>query len=154
MNFRIILSRFQKTTEFYRSEVKCSHSVVSDPVECSLPGFSVHGILQARTLESVAISFSRGSYWPRNWTQVSRSGGRRFNLWATREAPEFYRNCPEFIGLFGGELTALQNWGWLSRNMVSFHLWSFIFCPAVNIHSFLHIFDHFIPRYFELLLPL
>ena len=32
-----------------------------DPVDCSLPGFSVHGILQARTLEWVTISFSRGS---------------------------------------------------------------------------------------------
>ena len=36
-----------------------------DPVDCSLPGSSVHGILQARTLEWVAISFSRGSSWPR-----------------------------------------------------------------------------------------
>ena len=49
---------------------------------CSLPGFSVHGILQARILEWVTISFSRGSSRPR----VSRIGGRRFNLWATREA--------------------------------------------------------------------
>ena len=32
-----------------------------DPVDCSLPGFSVHGILQARGLEWAAISFSRGS---------------------------------------------------------------------------------------------
>ena len=47
----------------------------------------VHGILQARTLEWVAISFSRGSSRPRDWTQVSRIGGRRFNLWATREQP-------------------------------------------------------------------
>ena len=39
-----------------------SASVVSDPVDCSLPGSSVHGILQARTLEWVAISVSRGSF--------------------------------------------------------------------------------------------
>ena len=47
-------------------------SVVSDsmwPVDCSPPGSSVHGILQARILEWVAISFSRGSSWPRDWTQ-------------------------------------------------------------------------------------
>ena len=44
------------------------------------------GILQARILEWVAISFSRGSSRPRDWTQVSRLAGRRFNLWATREA--------------------------------------------------------------------
>ena len=57
-----------------------------DPVDCSPPGSSIHGILQARILEWVAISFSRGSSRPRNWTQVSCIAGRRFNLWATREA--------------------------------------------------------------------
>ena len=62
----------------------CPH--LCDPMDCSLPGSSVHGILQARTLEWVAISFSRGSSWPRDQTQVSRIGGRCFNLWATREA--------------------------------------------------------------------
>ena len=57
-----------------------------DPMDCSLLGFSVHGIFQARVLEWVAISFSRGSSWPRDWTQVFCIAGRRFNLWATREA--------------------------------------------------------------------
>ena len=38
---------------------------VCDPMDCSPPGSSVHGILQARTLEWVAISFSRASSWPR-----------------------------------------------------------------------------------------
>ena len=56
------------------------------PVECSPPGSSVHGIFQARILEWVAISFSRGSSQPRDWTQVSRIAGRCFKLWATREA--------------------------------------------------------------------
>ena len=40
-------------------------------MDCSLPGFSVHGILQARVLEWVAISFSRGSSQPRDQTQIS-----------------------------------------------------------------------------------
>ena len=39
-----------------------------DPVDCSLPGSSIHGIFQARILEWVAISFSRRSSWPRDWT--------------------------------------------------------------------------------------
>ena len=43
--------------------------------------------LQARILEWVAISFSRGSSWTRDWTQVSCIAGRCFNLWATREDP-------------------------------------------------------------------
>ena len=73
-------------------ERKWSHSVVSDslqPVDCSPPSSSVHGILQARILEWVAISFSRGSSWPRDQTQVSHISGRRFNLCTTREALKY-----------------------------------------------------------------
>ena len=57
-------------------------------MDCSLPGSSLHGILQARVLEWVAIAFSRGSSLPRDWTQVSCIPGRHFNLWAneTRSA--------------------------------------------------------------------
>ena len=69
------------------SEVAQSYPTLCDPVDCSPPGFSVHGILWARILEWVAISFSRGSSLPRDRTQVSLIAGRRFNLWATREAP-------------------------------------------------------------------
>ena len=65
------------------SEVTQSCPTLCDPVDCSLPGSSVHGILQARILEWVAIAFSRGSSQPRDWTWVSRIAGRRFNLWAT-----------------------------------------------------------------------
>ena len=54
-------------------------------MDCSLPGISVHGILQARVLEWGAISFPRGSSRPRDWTQVPCIRGRHFNLWATRE---------------------------------------------------------------------
>ena len=55
-------------------------------MNCSLPGSSVHGIFQARVLEWVAISFSRGSSQLRDWTLVSHIAGRCFSLWATREA--------------------------------------------------------------------
>ena len=41
------------------------------PMDCSPPGSSVHGILQARILEWVAMSFSRGYSWPRDWTSIS-----------------------------------------------------------------------------------
>ena len=54
-------------------------------MDCSLPGSSVHGIFQARTLEWVAISFSRRSFPPRDWTWVSHIVGRRFTIWATKE---------------------------------------------------------------------
>ena len=42
-----------------------------DLMDCSPPGSSVHGISQSRILEWVAISFSRGSSWPRDWIWVS-----------------------------------------------------------------------------------
>ena len=56
------------------------------PIDGSPPGSPVPGILQARTLEWVAISFSRWSSWSRDRTWVSGIAGRCFNLWATREA--------------------------------------------------------------------
>ena len=48
-----------------------SCSILCDLMDCSPPGSSVPGILQTRMVESVAISLSRGSSWPRDWTQVS-----------------------------------------------------------------------------------
>ena len=64
-----------------------SRSVVSnwDPIDCSPPGSSVHGILQARILEGVAISCPRGSSQLRNRTWVSCISGRLFTDWAMRE---------------------------------------------------------------------
>ena len=50
--------------------------------------YKVHGILQARILEWVAFPFSRGSFQPRDQTQVSRIAGRFFTIWATQEAQE------------------------------------------------------------------
>ena len=48
---------------------------LSNPMDCSLPGASIHGIFQARVLEWVAMSFSRGSFQPRDQTCVSCTGG-------------------------------------------------------------------------------
>ena len=66
------------------SEVAQSCPTLCDPMGCSLPGSSVHGIFQARVLEWVAISFSRGS--SQTMDRTSRIAGRRFTIWATREA--------------------------------------------------------------------
>ena len=62
------------------SEVAQSCLTLCDPADCRPPGSSVHGTVQARILEWVAVSFSRGSSRPRDRTQVSRIAGRRFNL--------------------------------------------------------------------------
>ena len=53
-----------------------------NPMDCSSPGPSVHGILQARMLEWVAIPFSRGSSWPRDRTWVFCIAGRFLTVWA------------------------------------------------------------------------
>ena len=80
---------YKENTNFnYESESEVAQSCPTlwDPVYCSLPGSSLYGILQARILEWVAISFSRGSSQPRGQTWVSHIAGSRINLWATREA--------------------------------------------------------------------
>ena len=63
--------------------------VLSDslwPHDYSLPGSSIHGILQARILEWVVILFSRRSSWPRERSQIFCSAGRFFTAWDTKEA--------------------------------------------------------------------
>ena len=53
-----------------------SYQTLCHTIYCGPPGSSVHGILQARILEWVAISFSRGSFRPRDWTRISCIGRR------------------------------------------------------------------------------
>ena len=70
-----------------------SRSVVSDscdPIVCSPPGSSVHGLLQARILQWVATSQSRGSSWPGSRSRVSCIAGRCFTDW-TRRGPHLVR---------------------------------------------------------------
>ena len=61
-----------------KGKVAQSCLTLCDPLDCSLPVSSVHGILQARTLEWVAVPFSRGSSQPRDRTQISRVAGGFF----------------------------------------------------------------------------
>ena len=66
-----------------------SHSVMSTLcylIDWSPPRFSVHGILQARILEWVSISFSRGPYLPRDRTQIFCMIGRFLTIWVTSKA--------------------------------------------------------------------
>ena len=71
-----------------------------EPMDCRLPGASIHGIFQARRLEWVAISYSRGSYWPRNQTQVfcASCSGRQIlhhcSNWEAnkRQSRDYYMN--------------------------------------------------------------
>ena len=87
------------------SEVAQSCLTLCNLMDCSLPGSSAHGIFQARILEWVAISFSRRSSRPRDWTQVSRIVSRHFTVWATREVPNVWldqRNWLNCIDTYSG----------------------------------------------------
>ena len=77
--------RWRKCILFVLVLVAQSCLTLCSPMDSSLPGSSAHGVLQARILEWVAISFSRGSSQPRDWTWVSCVAGRFFTVWATRE---------------------------------------------------------------------
>ena len=82
-----------------------------DPMDCSPPGSSVHGILQARILEWVAMPSSRGSSWPRDGTQVSHIAGGFFTYWATRDAQIIWQRSFQFLRnvheVFHGGCTSL-----------------------------------------------
>ena len=108
-----------------QSEVAQSCPTLCDPIDCSLPGSSVHGIFQAIVLEWVAISFSRGSSRPRARTRVSHTVNRRFTVWATREVLfEFISRgltalepCTDFSAIL---LASLQSFKMASQLSVTF----------------------------------
>ena len=68
---------------------------ICDPMNCSPPGFSIHGPLKAILLEWVSMLFSRGSSWPRDWTLVSFITGRFSIDRVTGEAPLQYFISPD-----------------------------------------------------------
>ena len=88
------ISEFYISTDSIKHEVKIFLKVLVTqscptlcviPMDCSLSGSSVHGILQAWMLEWIAIHFFKGSPWPRDQTWVCCIAGRFFIIWATRE---------------------------------------------------------------------
>ena len=77
-----------------------------DPMDCSLPGSSVHGISQARILEWVAISYSRVSSWPRDQICVSCIGRWILHHWATQEALILHLNLAKRLRSKGWRLAS------------------------------------------------
>ena len=73
----LVFPQFQKPVLYLVAQL---FPTLCDPTDCSPPGSSVHGILQARILEWVAMPSSRGSSQPRDRTQVSRIAGRFFTI--------------------------------------------------------------------------
>ena len=89
----------------FESEIPQLCPTFCNPMDCNPLSSSVHGILQARILEWIVISFSRGSSLPRGRTQVSHIAGRLFTLWATREAHNNFMRSLLFTIYIRG------NWG-------------------------------------------
>ena len=103
--------------------------------DCSPPGSSVHGILQARILEWVTISFSRGSSQPRDRTQVSCLRGRFSTIWAIREA----------LGHLNHKTSSYFWSSQIPQWLLSFKIWKFIvWVSFIKTVSFLPacVFSH------------
>ena len=113
-----------------------SHPILWDPRDYSLPDSSVHGILQARILEWVAIPFSRGSSWSRDRTLVSRTAGRFFTICATREVTYFKQPFTDLMNHeFAGKQFGLDLAGHLRHLRTGqtdfvFRSWVFVFPGA------------------------
>ena len=86
-----------------------SHVWLHDPMGCSLSGSSVHGILQARILEWVAISFSGGASWPRDQTCISCVSCIGSKFFTTRPPPS-----PRGSPTSAASLGCIKDWdtGW------------------------------------------
>ena len=94
---------WMKNTEYLLNHIKdacmCAQSVQScptlcNPIDCSQPGPSAHGIFQAITVKWVAMPSSRGSSKPRGRTQVSCTASRFITVWATERESEVAQSCP------------------------------------------------------------
>ena len=108
------------------SEVKVAQSCLTtcDPIY-----YTVHGILQARILESVAFPFSRGSSQPKDQTQVSHIAGRLFTSWATMEAlwyTKYYAKYWRLLYFFHGPSKNFShNWEFVCVCLLSC-VWLFV----------------------------
>ena len=110
----------------FKLKLNLSHSVVlilCDPMDCSLPGYPVHRILQARILEWVAVSSSRGSSRPRDQTCISCLAGGFFTtvppggqspnvvqIWQDEGIPPF---IPSSGGIKGMGYKVRKPWIWI-----------------------------------------
>ena len=132
---------------------------VCNPMDSSLEDYSVHGFLQARIVEWVAIPFSRGSSWTRNQTWVSCTAGRFFTIWATREAHPFMttgKSITLTLKTFVGKVMSLL-FNMLSKDCHRFSSEEqayFNFMAEIYVHSNLGVQEntscqcfHFFPFY-------
>ena len=106
------------------SEVAQSCLPLCNPMDCSLPGSSIHGIFQARILEWFGISFSRGSSQPGDRTQVSLLAGRYFTIWATRKTMSFRTLEDMSLSKFWEIMKDRETWHGVENNQIWPSNWS------------------------------
>ena len=106
-----------------------------DPMDCSPPGSPVHGILEARILEKVAIPFSRSSQ-PRDQTQISCVAGRFFTVWNTGKVRMVYLFTGN-IQINGNSPKWLKAYNWQSqyKNMCAQATQFSVTFPGDNVPS-------------------
>ena len=135
----------------YESELKVlvtqSCLTLYDPRDCSPPGSFVHGILQARILEWVAITFSSGSSCSRHQTGVSCIAGGFFTIWAIKEAPwKHYSRChmSTRAGHFWfiiKSLLYITDWRFVTQDIVEPTVWK-EFWRKINTSNILLFLSH------------
>ena len=114
--------------------IVCAKSLQScltlcDPMDCSPPVSSIHGILQARILKWVAVPFSRRSFQPRDGTQISHNAGRFFflTIWATRDLSGLQQYAIYSVYRVG-------SLGWTQWGGPTAVLTGLTYVPAVSCH--------------------
>ena len=108
-------------------------AALCDPMDCSPPGSSDHRISQTRILEWVAISLSRDSSWPSDWTHISCIGRKILHHWTTWEALFW-----PYVVLFPGAILILWMLTFISFIVPSCNIFSHIL--KNNIEIFLSCF--------------
>ena len=100
----------------------------SCPTLCDPMDYAVHGILQARILEWVAVPFSRGSSQPRDWTQDSSIAGRFFASWAIREAHNYSKLMNNYSTLMVKIISIKRNFSlpFLLNHSIFVLTWKFL----------------------------
>ena len=123
-----------------------------NPMDCSLPGSSVHGILQTRVLEWVAISFTKGSSWPMDQTHISCISSCANPVW---ESEYRFTDHPVTCQPTLGSLNILNEFNtrlvyFCGEALVWFVIFLTLSCPALRSWSplsFLLFLRGFLPEY-------
>ena len=126
-----------------------SFCALSDPMDCSLPGSSLHGVLLARILEWVAISFSRASSCTSDWSRLSCDGRRILslshqgtltrNFSKNKERKQFHHNSIKNKKILrntfyyqGGKRGVCWNWKLLMKEIEYINKWKDILFPWIR----------------------